>query len=72
MNEGFNIVYAKNGGIPKNIFLEERFEVTKFLLYNLNDIDFISINDVIVDKKKIAESNIKLLRYLKLSKIYEI
>lgn len=72
MNEGFNIVYAKKGGIPKNIFLEERFELTKFLLYNLNDIDFISINDVIVDKKKIAESNIKLLRYLKLSKIYEI
>lgn len=69
---GFNVVYAKSGRGPKNIFFEKRIEVTEFLLTNLNEIDFISINEVIIDKNTLVKNNIKLSRYLKLKKIYEV
>lgn len=72
VNDGFNLVYAKSGGRPKNIFLEKRRGVVEFLLENLNDIDFISINDINIDKNKLVNDNLLLCRYLKLKKIYEI
>jgi len=67
-HDGFRLVYAKKGGRPKNCFFENRIEVTEFLLYNLNDIDFICINDVIINKDKLVNENLKLGRFLKLSK----
>lgn len=72
LNDGYNIVYAKSGGSPKNINLKTRLDVVQFFLYNLNHIDFLSINDVVIDKNKLVNDNIKLGRYLKLKKIYEI
>ena len=67
-NDGFHLVYAKTGGRPKNIFLETRKEVTEFLINNLNEIDFICINDVIIDKNKLVNENLTLGRFLKLNK----
>jgi len=67
-NDGFRLVYAKSGGRPKNIFFESRIEVTEFLINNLNEIDFICINDVIIDKNKLVNENLKLSRFLKLDK----
>ena len=67
MNDGFNIVYAKNVGSPKSIFLETRLEVTEFLINNLNNINFISINDVVIDINKLVNNNKYLGRYLKLN-----
>jgi hypothetical protein len=72
MTEGFNLVYAKIGNAPKNIFLEKRIDIMKFLANNLNNINFLSINDVIIDNNKLVNDNIKLGRYLKLMIINEI
>ena len=47
-------------------------DVTEFIMYNLNDMDLIVINDVIIDKNRLVNENLKLSRYLKLKKIYEI
>jgi len=68
-NDGFHLVYAKKGGSPKNCFFETRIDVTHFLLNNLNEIDFICINDVIINKDKLVNENIKLGRHLKIDKI---
>jgi len=72
MSEGFNIVYAKSGGRPCNKFFESRRDVVKFLMNELNNIDFICVNDVTIDKDLMVKNNIKLSRYLKLKKIYGI
>lgn len=72
MNDGFNIVYAKIGSRPKRVFLEKRRNVVEFFMENLNDIDFISINDIIINKDELVRNNKMLSRYLKLKKIYEI
>jgi hypothetical protein len=69
MNEGYNIIYAKKMGRPKNIYFNTRIEVVEFFLENLNDIDLLSINDVIIDTKKLVNDNIHISRYLKLKKI---
>lgn len=69
---GFNLMYAKSGGRPKNCFFNKRIEVTEFLLRNLNDIDLIVINDVIIDKNTLIMNNLSISRYLKLKKIDEI
>jgi hypothetical protein len=71
MSEGFNIIYAKKGGRPKNTFLESRRDVVEFFLENLNDIDMLSVNDVIIDTEQLIKGNVKLMRYLKLRKIIE-
>ena len=71
-NDGFNLIYAKIGGSPKNIFLQKRRDIISFFLENLNNIDFISINDVIIDKNELINNNLNLGRYLKLKRIYEI
>ena len=71
-NDGFHLVYAKKGGSPKNIFFKNKIEVTEFLLENLNSIDLIVINDVIINKNDLVNQNIKMARYLKLNKIYEV
>ena len=66
MNEGFNVIYARKGGSPKNSFLKTRREVVEFLLEHINNIDFISINDKQLDKNELVNNNLKLSRYLKL------
>lgn len=71
-DDGFNLVYAKNGGIPKNIYFEDRIKVTEFFINNLNDIDFLCINDKNINKDEMINNNKKLSRYLKLMKIYEV
>lgn len=67
--KGYRIVYAKNCGRPKNIFLETKFDVIEFFLENLNEIDMMSINDVYINRQKLVNDNKKLSRYLKLRKI---
>ena len=67
-HEGFNLVYAKKGGIPKKCFFETRIEVTEFLANNLNEIDFIAINDVIIDKNVLINNNSLLSKYINLTK----
>ena len=67
--DGYHIVYAKKCGSPQNKFFTERIELVEFFVYNLNDIVFLSINDVIIDINKLINSNITLSRYLKLMKI---
>ena len=71
MEEGFNIIFAKVGGSPKSKFFMTRREVIEFFLLELNNIDFLSVNDVPIDINKML-SNKKLLRYLKIKKINEI
>lgn len=68
MNEGFNLVYAKKGGSPKNIYFSTRLEVTDFLVNNLNNINFLSINDSVININKLVNENKYLSRYLKLKK----
>lgn len=70
--DGFHLVYAKKCGSPKNKFFEKRIDVIEFFSHNLNNIDFLSINDVIIDINRLVENNKKLSRYLKLIKIYEV
>lgn len=70
--DGYNIIYAKIGGISKFKYFKERKEVIEFLMNELNNIDFMSINDVIINRNELVNNNLKLSRYLKLSKIYEI
>lgn len=72
MSEGFNVVYAKSGGRPNNKYFENRRDVVLFLMKELNNIDFICVNDVPIDKDLMVKNNIKLSRYLKLKRIYEI
>lgn len=64
-NDGFNLIYAKSGGIPKNCYFDNKKDVIKFLMENLNNIDFISINDVIIDKELLIKNNLTLSAYLK-------
>lgn len=72
INDGFNLMYAKNGGSPHNKFFINRRELVTFFVYNLDEIDFMSINDVIIDKNKLINDNKILVRYLKINKINEI
>jgi hypothetical protein len=69
---GFTLLYTKNGRSPKNSWFKTRLEVTEFMINNLNSIDLLIINDVVIDKDKLINENLKLGRYLKLNKIYEI
>jgi hypothetical protein len=69
LNEScYNLIYAKSGGVPKNKFFDNRILLIEFLMSNLNNIDFISLNDVIIDKNKLINDNLKMSRYLKLMK----
>jgi hypothetical protein len=70
--DGFHIVYAKSGSIPKYTFYKNRIDVVEFMINNLNSIDLLSINNVVIDQKKLVNENKKLSRYLKLSKSYEL
>ena len=72
MNDGFNVVYAKSGGRPKNSFFENRKEVTEFFMNNLNDIDLLIINDMNIDKNQLINNSLLLSRYLKIKKVDEI
>jgi len=72
LEKGFRLIYAKKGGIPKNKYFEEKIDVIKFFFDELNNIDFLSINDVIIDKNKLVKENLVMSRYLKLKKLYEI
>lgn len=70
--EGFNMVYAKRCGRPNNKFFKTRIELVEFLVYNINNMDFLSINDVIVDRNKLVNQSKSLSRYLKIMKINEV
>lgn len=70
--DDYNLVYAKNMGIAKRIKLDTKKEVVEFLLNNIDDIDFISINEVVIDKEKLIKENKFFHRYLKLLKINKI
>lgn len=71
INDGFNLIYAKIGGMPKNEFFSNRRELVIFLIDNLDKINFISINDIIIDKNKLINDNNILSRYFKIKKINE-
>jgi len=66
---GYNLIYAKKGGIPKNIFFKTKEEFNDYLIEHLCDMDLISLNDIFVDKNKLIENNKNLLRYLKIKNI---
>lgn len=71
--KGFRIIYAKSGCSPKNNFFEKKMELLEFILENLDYIDYLSINDVLIDKNKFADENkLKINRYLKIKKLYDI
>ena len=72
INDGFNIMYAKNCGTPKNVFFKDRRGFVEFILENINDIDFITINDKQINKEKLINDNTLLNRYLKLKRIEDI
>jgi len=72
MNEGFNIIYAKKMSRPKNIYLENRINVINFMIEYNDDIDFLSINEVIIDKNKLINDNKLLSRIIKMKKINNI
>jgi len=72
LEKGFRLIYAKKGGIPKNKHFEKKMDVIIFLFEELNNIDFLSINDVIIDKNKLVKDNLVMSRYLKLKRLYEI
>jgi len=69
---GFNLVYAVRCGTPKNIYFDDRLSVTRFLMDELNNIDFLSINDIIINKEELVNNNIKLSRYIKLMKLNDL
>jgi hypothetical protein len=70
--EGYNIVYAKKGGIPKSKHFDEKREVIVFLVNELCNIDFLSINDRQLNIDYFLSMNKKFLRYLKLEKIEKL
>ena len=70
--DGFHLVYAKKCGSPKNRFFEKRIDLVEFFIYNLNDMDLISINDINIDRDKLVNNSKILSRYLKLMRLYEI
>lgn len=45
----FNLTYAKKNGTPKYTEFETRKEVIKFLLENLDNMDLLTINNMIID-----------------------
>lgn len=70
--DDFNVIYAKKMGIPKTAVFDNKKDVVEFLLYNIDDIDFLSINEVIIDKNKLIYENKLFSRYLKLIKLNEL
>ena len=72
INDGFNIVYAKSGNSPRNYYCDNRRDVIKFFISELNNIDLLIINDMVIDKNKLIADNLNLSRYLKMKKINNI
>lgn len=64
---GFSISYGKMGSSPKSIFIRDRNDVLKFFFKEIRNIDYISINDRVVNKTRLINNNIILSRYLKLT-----
>ena len=71
-DEGYNIVYAKKRSSPKRILCKSRKDVINFFINELNNIDFLSINDVIIDLNKLVNNNIKLSRYGVIAKLNNV
>ena len=72
-SKGFRIIYAKSGSSPKNKFFEKKMGLLEFILENLDYIDYLSINDVLINKSKFVDDNKKKInRYLKIKKLYDI
>ena len=71
--KGFRIIYAKSGGSPINIFFEKKMKLLGFIINNLDYIDYLSINDVLIDKNKFVDENkTKINRFLKINRLYDI
>lgn len=45
----FNLTYAKRNGVPKYTEFETKKEVIEFLLENLDNMDLLTINNMIID-----------------------
>ena len=69
MNRDFDVIYASIGKSPKNIYFSSDKKLLRFLLDNLNKIDFISINDRHINKIELINKNIIMSRYFKLISI---
>lgn len=72
IKDGYYLIYAKKGGMPKNKHFNSRMDFLNFFIENIENIDFMSLNDVIIDKDKLINDNKILSRYLKIIRIYEI
>lgn len=59
-SKGFNLVYAKIGGSPKNIFFENNNDVIKFFIENVDNINFLTINDRFINVEQLLENIINL------------
>ena len=66
--DGFYLLYTKHGSSPKHSWFKTKLEVTVFMIDNLNNIDLLVINDVVIDKDKLVNENLRLGRFLKLNK----
>lgn len=64
INDGFNITFAKRCGRPQYIFFKDRKEVVNWFMNNLNNVDFVAINDKQIDTNRIINENILLKNYL--------
>jgi hypothetical protein len=64
---GFSMTYCKIGSSPKSIFLRDRNDVLNFLFKEIKNIDYIGINDRVVNKNRLINNNLVLSRYLKLT-----
>lgn len=69
MEEGFNLIYVKKGSIPKSIFFNDKKEVIAFLVEELDNIDYITINDRQLNINEFLNGSKKLSRIIKLNKI---
>ena len=54
-NNTFNIAYAIKNGLPKHKTLDEPQEVLFFISKNIYEMNYLSINDVVLDIDKIIE-----------------
>lgn len=64
INDGFNITFAKRCGRPQNVFLKDKTDVVNWFMNNLNNVDFVVINDKQIDTNRIINENILLKNYL--------
>jgi len=69
LEEGYNLIYAKNGSKPKVKYCFKKNEVIEFLVNELDSIDFISINDRQLNINEFIKGSKRFSRLLKLNKL---